>query len=302
MSIIVENTHRSVCMNEKIVWENRRMMDLLSRFISENPAAITPEMLSEITDCGISEEEAYAILMAEICGVDSYGEREFFNAYFRSMPRALNPEEYLNNPYRKNIPIEAAAAGKCMLSYLTYEPCEAFVCGDIVMDKDGREHVPVGYFRDGFTYPALTREGRVWMTITPLEIETMKPHIERAKGNIAVMGLGMGYYAYMASLKDDVTSITIVDMDDEVISLFKEHILPHFPGDKPIKIIKGDAFEFVEKCVPGGNFDYVFSDLWHDAADGMEMYLKLKKLEKLSPGTDFSYWIEETLKCYLKNI
>jgi hypothetical protein len=289
-------------MNRSIISENRRMMATVSAFLTQCPAAITPEMLNEVAACGVSRDEAFAILMAEICGLDAQSEREFFNAYFRSMPRRLSPDAYIADPYRKNISIPGAADGACRLEQLEYAPCEAFVCGDITMDAQGREHVPLGYFAETFRYPALTRDDRVWMTITPMEIETMRPHIARARGKIAVLGLGLGYYAYMAHLKSEVGSITIVESDLQVISLFERHILPQFPGGNKLRIFRGDAFDFVRDDLPREKYDYVFCDLWHDAADGMDMYLRMKKLEALSPGTEFSYWIEETLNCYLRNL
>lgn len=288
-------------MDRRIINENRRMMSMVNAFLTQCPTAITPEMLEYVAACGVSRDEAYAILMAEICGLDACAEREFFNAYFRPMPRMLLPNTYLDDPYRKNISIPGACAGLCALTKMAYAPCEAFVCGDITMDDMGREHVPLGYFADSFDYPALARDGRVWMTITPLEIETMRPHIARARGKIAVMGLGLGYYAYMASLKTCVESITVVESDPQVISLFRDHILPQFPYREKLRISRYDAFDFARNSLPGGKYDYVFCDLWHDAADGMEMYLRMKALEPLSPATEFSYWIEDTLRCYLLN-
>ena len=42
-------------------------------------------------------------------------------------------------------------------------------------------------------------------------------------------------------------------------------------------------------------FDHAFVDLWHDASDGVELYIKMKKLEAKNSKTEFSYWIEKTL-------
>ena len=47
-----------------------------------------------------------------------------------------------------------------------------------------------------------------------------------------------------------------------------------------------------------GKYDFVFTDLWHDVSDGIDMYLKMKKYEKQSPIL-FSYWIEKSILCYL---
>ena len=48
-----------------------------------------------------------------------------------------------------------------------------------------------------------------------------------------------------------------------------------------------------------GKYDFVFTDLWHDVSDGIDMYLKMKQYEKQSPNTTFSYWIEKSILCYL---
>ena len=49
------------------------------------------------------------------------------------------------------------------------------------------------------------------------------------------------------------------------------------------------------------NFNFVFSDLWHDVSDGVDMYLDIKNYEKLHPNINFEYWIEKEpiLKKYL---
>lgn len=141
--------------------------------------------------------------------------------------------------------------------------------------------------------------GRLWMSITPNEIETMKEAVERGFGKVLTFGLGLGYYAYMASQKNNVESITIIENNQDVIELFKSHVLPQFPNAHKIKIIKADAFEYVEKHMTNGKYDFVFADLWHDVSDGIEMYLKMKEYEKQNPDTVFTYWIEKSILCYL---
>lgn len=48
-----------------------------------------------------------------------------------------------------------------------------------------------------------------------------------------------------------------------------------------------------------GKYDFVFTDLWHDVSDGIDMYLEMKKYEEQSPDTTFMYWIEKSILCYL---
>lgn len=72
-------------------------------------------------------------------------------------------------------------------------------------------------------------DGQEWMAIKPNEIETMRQPIARAAGQVVAFGLGMGYYAFMVSEKPEVKTLTIVERDENVIALFREHILPQFP-------------------------------------------------------------------------
>lgn len=41
------------------------------------------------------------------------------------------------------------------------------------------------------------------MTVTPNEIETMKPVIDKAFGRVLTYGLRVGYYVFMVSEKED---------------------------------------------------------------------------------------------------
>ena len=78
--------------------------------------------------------------------------------------------------------------------------------------------------------------------------------------------------------------------DPDVISLFRELILPQFPFKDKTIILKKDAFTFLEK---EKGHDCVFVDIWHDTADGTPLYLKAKALEK--EGTVYRYWAEKSL-------
>ena len=137
------------------------------------------------------------------------------------------------------------------------------------------------------------------MTITPNEIETMKEPIERAFGSVLTYGLGLGYYAFMTSEKDNVETVTIVESNRDVIDLFINHILPQFKHKDKIKIIESDAFDFAKNKTRIGQYDMVFTDLWHDVSDGMDLYIKMKQYEDKLPNAIHLYWIEKSILCYL---
>lgn len=89
--------------------------------------------------------------------------------------------------------------------------------------KEGRQIPQIGFFDTEFMFPALLENDRIWMTITPNEIETMKEPVDGAFGHVLTFGLGLGYYACMVSEKENVESVTVVDMNEDVIRLFKKY-------------------------------------------------------------------------------
>ena len=163
------------------------------------------------------------------------------------MIHQLDANEYYSNPYYKNIKIPTIKIGKSELKYEKYKPFEGFVCNDIIQTKEGRQIPQIGFFETEFMFPAVLENDRIWMTITPNEIETMKEAVDDAFGNVLTFGLGLGYYAYMVSEKENVESVTVVDMNEDVIKLFKKYVLPQFKNAHKIKIIKADAFEYAQK-------------------------------------------------------
>jgi hypothetical protein len=177
------------------------------------------------------------------------------------MIHKLEAPEYYCNPYYKNIKIPTIKIGYSELKYEKYKPFEGFVCNDIIETKEGRQIPQICFFETEFMFPAILENDRIWMTITPNEIETMKEAVDQAFGQVLAYGLGLGYYAYMISEKDDVESVTVVEMNDDVIELFTKYVLPQFKNAHKIKIIKADAFKYAENHMSKGNYDFVFTDL-----------------------------------------
>ena len=98
---------------------------------------------------------------------------------------------------------------------------------------------------------------------------------------------------YMASLKEDVSSIVIVENNFDVISLFEKKILPFFPYPEKIHIVFEDAYTYAKKKK---KCDYVFVDIYHDVSDGIDAYLSFKLLER--DDVIYDYWIEKSILCY----
>ena len=195
----------------------------------------------------------------------------------------------------RNISIPTKKVGEWDLGYQCYQPYEGFISRDILVESDHTEIPQIGFFDTEFSFPTVFEGGREWMAIKPNEIETMKAPIEKAEGSVLVYGLGIGYFTYMVSEKPSVTSVTVVERDENAIKLFEEYILPQFPNANKIKIVKSDAFEYAKKSMKNGGYNYVFTDLWHDVSDGVDLYVKMKKYEALCPNLHFEYWIEDSI-------
>ena len=276
--------------------KNDLFVRICAEYLNNYERLVTPEIMNEITgEDKRLDQSAFAHFLSSAFIEDEELENEFFKDYFLPSIKKLSSEEYLDNPYIKSIPINDQKSGNWTLSYQKYAPYEGFVRDDFTLFDDYREVCNIGFFDKEFSFPTVFENGIEWMAIKPNEIETMKVPIEKANGKVVTFGLGMGYFAYMASLKENVSSVTIVERDKNVISLFKTHILPYFQNANKIKIVESDAFDYVKNQMSSEGFDYAFVDLWHDTSDGVDLYVKMKKLEHFSKNTKFEYWIEKSI-------
>lgn len=204
--------------------------------------------------------------------------------------------EIEKDPYIKNIHLHDCTYGEFKLGHLKYDKYELFHC-DTPETVAGITIPRIGVFDYEFEYPYISENENVWMSITPNEIFTMYNAINESYGKVLTLGLGMGYFAYMASLRDNVESVTIVEKNQNIIDLFNNEILPQFEHKKKINIIKIDAFDFI-KNLPDGKYDYCFADIWKSPED-VKTYLKLKHLCSRFKIMDINYWIEESLIDYI---
>ena len=159
----------------------------------------------------------------------------------------------------------------------------------------------LAFFDKDFVYPSISLFNNEWMSLNPYEIRTMETPILLARGKVLALGLGLGYFAYMVHLKNEVKEVHVVEMDKCLIELFEQHILPLFEHPEKIHIHKADAFNFIEN-IKDKDYDFIFSDLWHDVSDGLPMYLRIKEKFSAFKYTQYAYWIEAALVTYLRTL
>jgi len=279
--------------------QNNDICWMLCDYLNNHPRFITKDLMTQVNrDFTLADETAYFALLTGILDIEpetNERDMQLANTYLRPAIKKLNPKTYRENPYYRKIQIPEVKLGDWELKYESYQAYEAFIYNDLILKPDFREIPRVGFFDEEFWFPAVKQNDREWMSIKPNEIETMQPALNEIKGRVITFGLGLGYFTYMASIKENIQQITVVERDSEVIQLFEKYILPQFQYKEKVKIISVDAFEFAEQQMPYRKYDYAFVDLWHDESDGLDLYLKMKKMEPLNPCTHFLYWIEDSL-------
>ena len=149
---------------------------------------------------GLEEKEAMMQMFTKAFDIDYELDenKEVMDSYILNNLKKLDSKEYLDNEYAKTIKVTGKHK-KYALKYIDYEPYQLFAYDDISLEGD-KENSRIGYFNQKFSYLALTEGNNIWMSLNPNEIETMKPFIYKAKGNVLVLGLGMGYVPFMMAL------------------------------------------------------------------------------------------------------
>jgi hypothetical protein len=207
------------------------LLRLLAAYLNNDSRFISSELVASLlADCDVSEEEAVFALLDAAFGLEELENGECIARELlpRSL-RRLDPSVYRADPYFRNIRVPTKRIGEVEFGEDFYTPYEGFICGNLEEDAFGFAEIPpLGYFTEEFRFPVIRQAGQEWMAIKPNEIETMRAPIAASHGRVLALGLGIGYFAYMASLRDEVKKVTVVEREARTIRLFCEEILPQF--------------------------------------------------------------------------
>lgn len=149
------------------------------------------------------------------------------------------------------------------------------------------EYLNAQMFFGEFETPILLLDGRLFMSITPNEIQSQLVPLSRSKGKVAVLGLGLGWIALKMAQKEQVESIDIYEMNETVVEMFKENF-SHSPGFEKFNFIMGDC----RKTLVGKEYDFVYNDIYQtslpdECLSDMTFFKEKNKIK------EYRFWCEE---------
>jgi hypothetical protein len=122
-------------------------------------------------------------------------------------------------------------------------------------------------------YCRLVVGGAVVMSDTPDEYQSNRNFIHRASGDVLVAGLGLGAILVPIIDREEIRSITVVEVSEDVIDLVYPHIKKLDKNNK-IMIINEDIFNFA----PDKIWDVIYFDIWpYIVSDNYEQMKKLHR-------------------------
>ena len=159
---------------------------------------------------------------------------------------------------------------------------------------NGYEYRTVTMERD-FSIYEIWRGNQCIMSNIGVELFPLYIPYQRARGNVLLGGLGVGFLAQMLCSKENVKNVTVVEFSRDVIDLCS------FSHEK-INIIHEDFYEYLTKQELS-RFDYIYFDTF---SDGLNHYSSIvipmrKFLLERYPVIPFDFWNEDQMKMeYLK--
>lgn len=214
-----------------------------------------------------------------------------------------------DDPYLSNVKIPTRPVKQNKYSYVNspLSPLQAFQCGPMTQNADNPGIVvpAIGYSRNELVFPGIYSPdyNLVCSDVVPRYMSMLKPYIDSAFGRVLCFNPCLGYFAYMASRKENVESVTIVCGDSDEADFFVNNVLPYFGRDarNKIAVLDGDQLEYLDG-LDDGQYDYILCDVWDNLCDTDDYLVSRYVLDKFVM-TKVDVWLEETfLTCLLTYI
>lgn len=209
--------------------------------------------------------------------IDSSSYERYCNKYLPEWARKIEP---VNRSEVRNAEdgIQCRTNGKAKFIKMT-APKET------VIDVFAGDREGYCSFSDEVAVPLLMLNGSTWMSLTPMEIISQRAGLRKAKGNVLVLGLGMGWLAQACLERRQVDSVTVIERDEKVIELFGDTVEKKQCGaGNQSFVIKDDAYDYARKHHP--EFDCILFDIW----EGCGQAIDDRQYQEIKLNADCPVW------------
>ena len=162
------------------------------------------------------------------------------------------------------------------------------------VDVIGRcdDFLNVNFRSDVIKCPQFYIDNCLWMTLTSMEIQSHYLPIRRARGKIAVGGLGMGYYLLKVMEKDTVNTIDVYECENRVVDFFTENFHDR-KGFNKVKFIVGD----IRKKMKKKKYNFAYIDIYPTILPD-EVITDKELLTNNNQIIEYHFWCQEKMMKY----
>ena len=98
---------------------------------------------------------------------------------------------------------------------------------------------------------------KVWMSLTPMEVFTLRPGVRMARGKVVVAGLGLSWFLKKVHDRGCVDEVVLIEKDRDLLDWYGQDLCGQLP--KVREVICGDAYAYLGRL--GRHAKYLY-DIW----------------------------------------
>ncbi len=255
----------------------------------------------ELKELDVYEEKKEMLKSAlYLMGVEEETDEERRDRMFENaldlVTEPSSAKEFLSDPYFLFVHGYKTKKGNCELTTETVKnDCVWF--NGCHMDKYLTAPMTpelISFDKDLINVPCFIRKDNGMLKksfVTPFQIRQAKKAVKNATGDILVFGAGLSYFVFLAAQKKEVTSITVVDDDEDAIQLFKRGVCTQIPNSDKIMSFSDDMFDYA-RSVFRSDYNFCYVDMFPGRKRGyldafaLEGILAMKNIKHMNYYSD----------------
>lgn len=139
----------------------------------------------------------------------------------------------------------------------------------------------------------------VWMSDTYMERSSNLDIKQCANGDVLIAGLGIGLILTVIAKESNVKSITVIELEQDVINLVEQPLRDYLGDDSnKLNIIKAN----INDWKPTKKYDTIYFDIWRNISvdNWNEMKSLHKKFKNVLNRTNENCWMSSWQRGYIK--